>query len=86
MRYNYTCEVIKYRDKTNGNTYHACRITRHRDGQELRCPLTYGYGSHYKQTAREALKRAAWDDCMTDNILWIVNDGLKRDALELGGK
>lgn len=50
----------RWRDNINGNTYHACRITRMRDGKTLRCPFQYGYGEQYRYTALSAMADAKW--------------------------
>ena len=91
----YTIEAVRWFDKVNGNTYHSCRITRHKDGAELACPLQYGYGDQYRQTALSAMVEAGWlkgydketvyrYERENDNpIVWIVSDGLKREAIAL---
>jgi len=93
----FSVEAIRWFDRANGNTYHACRITRTRDGATLGCPLTYGYGDSYRQTALERMAGAKWLPVKYRNgdhmsyergnnypILWSVSDGLKRDAEALG--
>lgn len=52
--------AARWFDRANGNTYHACRITRARDGAILRCELQYGYDNHYRHTALDAMVRAKW--------------------------
>ena len=56
----FVVQAGKWFDKVNGNTYHACRITRTRDGAVLCCPFQYGYGDQYQYTALEAMARAKW--------------------------
>jgi hypothetical protein len=56
----FSAYVVLWRDKINGNTYHSARITRCKDGKKLFCPLTYGYGEAYKQTALAAMDKAGW--------------------------
>ena len=56
----FVVDAARWFDKVNGNTYHACRITRTRDGATLHCPLQYGYGEQYRYTALEAMARAKW--------------------------
>ena len=56
----FTCEAVLWFDKVNGNTYHSCRITRHKDGKVITVPFQYGYGEHYKTTAIEAMFEAHW--------------------------
>ena len=53
-------EACLWRDKINGNTYHACRITRTDTGDQLHCPWQYGYGSQYRTTALDRLVKAEW--------------------------
>ncbi len=59
-RIKFTVEAAKWFDRVNGNTYHACRITRTRDAAVLCCPLEYGGDSMCRQTALEAMARAKW--------------------------
>lgn len=40
--------------KTYGNTYHAVRVIV--NGEEIISNVTYGYGDHYKETARQLLE------------------------------
>ena len=54
----FVCEAVKWFDRANGNTYHACKVTRTADGEVLACPFTYGYDDHYKTTALEAMEAA----------------------------
>jgi acetone carboxylase gamma subunit len=88
----FTVEAVKWRDSINGNTYHACQITRHADDRILRCPMTYGYGDHYRNTALLAMRNAYWIDNDSNYevrhnypIIWIVYNGLKRDLKRVGG-
>jgi hypothetical protein len=94
----FVVDAARWFDRINGNTYHALRITRIRDGAILKCGLQYGYGDCYRQTALRAMARAKWlpvkyrieNESMLyecDNnypIIWNVTDGLKRDAIALG--
>jgi len=92
----YTCNTVKWFDSVNGNTYHSCRITRHSDGDVLYCPMTYGYGEHYRQTAQESMVEAGWlpgYDSKTayrserENhypIEWIVSESTKRKCVANG--
>jgi hypothetical protein len=52
--------AARWFDRQNGNTYHASRIVRARDGKVLVCPLQYGYGDCYRQTALETMGKAGW--------------------------
>ena len=92
----FTCIAVRWFDKANGNTYHSCRITRHRDGVTIGCVMQYGYGDHYRQTALKKMLDAGWvtgygehdlysyereNDCP---ILWYVSEGTKRDCIQNG--
>jgi len=88
----FTVEAALWRDRVNGNTYHAARITRHTDGAELHCQFQYGYGQQYRHTALEAMTRAGWIDgdpwrYERENnypILWIETTATKRETERLG--
>jgi len=95
----FTVDALRCFESRNGNSYHACLITRHEDGAQIKCPFTYGYGSQYEQTALEAMLKAGWIDASyTDKywmydrengypILWSVRDALrKRDLISLAGR
>jgi hypothetical protein len=93
----FVADAVRWFDKVNGNTYHAVRVMRVRDGMMIYSRFQYGYGDHYQQTALEAMAAAKWlpvkyrsyNDYMCyerDNnypIIWNVRDGLKREALAL---
>lgn len=59
-RIKFIVDAARWFDRQAGNTYHACRITRTRDGAQLLCPLQYGYGDAYRQTALTAMAAAKW--------------------------
>ena len=59
-RIKFIAIACRWFDRVNGNTYHSVRITRCRDGAILACPMTYGYGECYKQTALEAMGKTKW--------------------------
>ena len=88
----FSANVVKWRDKVNGNTYHSVRVTRCADGATLACPFTYGYGEHYRQTALEAMSNAGWipgrwvayERENNYPILWNVSDGKKRECVANG--
>ena len=44
----------------NGNTYHACTITRTKDQKTIHSKIVYGYGDHYRQTTLEIMFKAGW--------------------------
>lgn len=91
----FVVEAARWSDRIN--TYHAVRIVRCSDGAELRCPLQYGYGDHYRQTALQAMARTRWlpvkyrgEPWLYERengypIEWIVCDTTKRAAKALGG-
>lgn len=96
----FVADAVRWFDKVNGNTYHAVRVMRVRDGIMIYSRFQYGYGDHYRQTALLMMAGARWlpvkyranSDYMLyerDNkypIVWNVRDGLKRDALALVGE
>lgn len=54
----YIIEAKLWRDKINGNTYHAVNITDTATNKLIfSSGLTYGYGDHYRQTAITGLIR-----------------------------
>ncbi len=60
QKIKFVVTAIRWFDRKNGNTYHACQITRTRDGAVLKCPFQYGYGDQYRYTALEAMAKAKW--------------------------
>jgi hypothetical protein len=90
----FTVNAVKWFDGVNGNTYHSCRITRHRDGKVIVCAYQYGYGDQYKQTVLEAMKKADWIRPKAElysyerehnyPVIWIATHGLKRDCIANG--
>lgn len=60
MKFEYTAYTVKWFDKKNGNTYHSVRITNNKTGEVLYCPLRYGYGEQYKQTALLKMLENGW--------------------------
>lgn len=45
--------------KSYGNTYHTVRVIV--NGEELKSGITYGYGTHYLQTAAELLRNNGYE-------------------------
>jgi hypothetical protein len=97
MKYQYTAQAARWFDKVNGNTYHSVRITDNKTGETIYCPMEYGYGDHYRQTALGAMMINGWLGEKYNNqnlwyferendypIKWIVTDGLKRDCVRNG--
>ena len=85
-------------DRVNGNTYHSVSITRLKDGETIKCPMTYGYDDHYRQTALEAMVKAKWLPAKYRSpantylyerennypIVWSVSDGTKKAMIDNG--
>lgn len=62
----------EWRDKVNGNSYFACRITINYgllSQKEIRIPLQYGYGNHYKWVC---IAELGWKDSNSFQSLWRV--------------
>lgn len=52
--------ALEWFDKVNGNSYFAATVTVNyglKNEVELKLPFQYGYGSHYKHQAFEAIKK-----------------------------
>jgi hypothetical protein len=92
----FICNVVKWFDKINGNTYHSVKITRCKDSKVLvdKYPYTYGYGEQYKYTALNLMLNNKWipKKYNKDNyylferennypILWNVTEGKKREMI-----
>ena len=56
MKKRFFILVKKHQDR-NGNTYHNVKIYDNNNGKIYTSGKTYGYGSQYKQTADELLKK-----------------------------
>jgi hypothetical protein len=94
----FIANAVRWCDKVNGNTYHSVNITRVKDGKTIYCPLQYGYGEHYRQTAFEAMIKNGWikehyadyphmyERTQNYPIYWNVTDGLKRDCVKNGNE
>lgn len=52
-------EGKRWFQRSYGNTYHTVKI--YVDGEILKSEITYGYGSHYLQTAAELLKENGYE-------------------------
>jgi hypothetical protein len=63
----YIATVKKYQDE-NGNTYHAVRLVRFSDNDEIRFKK-YGYGDHYKTTTVEEMQKTDWINSYDDYSL-----------------
>jgi hypothetical protein len=56
----FIANAVRWFDRVNGNTYHSVNITRVKDGKVIYCPMTYGYGECYRQTALELMHQYNW--------------------------
>jgi len=56
MKKRFLVRVKSHRDR-NGNTYHNVKIYDNNNGRVYTSGKTYGYGSQWKQTANELLKK-----------------------------
>lgn len=52
-------EGKRWFQRSYGNTYHSVKVFV--NGEVLKSEITYGYGSHYLQTAAELLKENGYD-------------------------
>lgn len=52
-------EGKRWFQRSYGNTYHTVKVFV--NGEVLKSEITYGYGSHYLQTAAELLKENGYD-------------------------
>jgi len=60
MKIKYTCNAVRWFDKTNGNTYHSVRVIRHKDGAVIVGQFQYGYGDSYRDTALKLMSKNKW--------------------------
>ena len=56
----YVIHAKKWRDKINGNTYHAVNVLNTQNNLMIASPFTYGYGDQFLQTASEAMIKQGW--------------------------
>jgi hypothetical protein len=54
----FVANVARWFDRVNGNTYHSVNITNVETGETIYCPMTYGYGEHYKQSGLEIMEKS----------------------------
>jgi hypothetical protein len=86
----YVIHAKKWRDKTNGNTYHASRVLDTKRQLQLAVEFQYGYGDHFKTTAQEKLIKQGWikenfNSLDYQNIHIVVEDNCKkRDVINWG--
>ena len=56
----YTIHSKKWRDKINGNTYHAVKIINNETHEGITAPFQYGYGTQFLQSASEVMIKKGW--------------------------
>jgi len=56
----YVIHAKKWRDKINGNTYHAARVLDTQKQLQLTVPFRYGYGDHFITTAQDEMIKQGW--------------------------
>jgi hypothetical protein len=56
----FVANAARWFDKVNGNTYHSVNITNVKTGETIYCPMEYGYGDTYRQTALKAMHGVKW--------------------------
>ena len=65
----YVIDAKRWFDRVNGNTYHSVSVFK--NGELLdRVPFTYGYGSHYEQTALELLQKHNIEHSKNVDMFW----------------
>ena len=92
----FIAQGVKWRDKVNGNTYHSVRVTRCKDGETIAANYQYGYGDHWKDTAKLLMRDNGWIPKKYNGqlylyerendypIFWTVREGTKRDCMDHG--
>ena len=56
----YVIHAKKYRDKTNGNTYHATTILNTQNNLMISSSFRYGYGDQFIQSASDVMIKEKW--------------------------
>ena len=56
----YVIHAKEWRDKINGNSYHAVNVLNTQNNLMKASPFTYGYGDQFLQTASEAMIKQGW--------------------------
>ena len=82
----YVCNVFKWFDKINGNTYHAVNLYDLNNNLIVSSGLCYGYGEQYNQTLKKHLidLNLYVEKPLTDYIFFNINENsLKRDLKKL---
>lgn len=68
----YVIHAKKWRDKTNGNTYHATRVLDTKHHELISSDFCYGYGDQFLETARKIMTKKGWIN--SDNNRFSVQD------------
>ena len=89
----YVIHSKKWRDRINGNTYHAARILNTQNNLMIAAPMQYGYGDQFMETARKIMSKKGWlnpdnkkfsvEDYNQIHVV-IENDCKKREVLSWG--
>ena len=79
----YVIHAKKWRDKPNGNTYHATTILNTQNNLMISSPMKYGYGDQFIQSASDVMVKEKWIDKPLKsldylNIHMIVEDNCKK--------
>ena len=73
----FVIDAKRWFDRVNGNTYHSVSV--YKNGELLdRVSFTYGYGSHYEQTALELLQK---NGITKQEIFWKFKEEIGRDRV-----
>ena len=56
----YVLHAKEWRDKINGNSYHAVQILNTQNNLKIATPMTYGYGEQFLQTSADAMVKQGW--------------------------
>ena len=56
----YVIHAKEWRDKINGNSYHAVNVLNTQNNLMIASQFTYGYGDQFLQTASEAMIKQGW--------------------------
>lgn len=56
----YVIHAKKWRDRVNGNTYHAVRVLETKHHELISSDFCYGYSDQFMETARELMIKRGW--------------------------
>ena len=88
----YVIHAKKWRDKTNGNTYHSVIILNTQNHLMIAAPFQYGYGDQFLQSASDVMIKHKWIDKPLKSLdyqnihIIVENDCKKRDVEKWGDK